>query len=81
MFFFGVSNADKSPTYYSIFTFLYSSDRKYGIKLKGCMNVHTFMNVQTSNLYYTEKKIIFSILHTHFYKIHTSIYLFYTFIQ
>ena len=50
-FFFGVSNADKSSTYYSIFTFLYSSDRKYGIKC--CMNV------QTSRLYNTRKKLFF----------------------
>ena len=36
--------------------------------------------MQTSRLFYT-KKATFSILHTHFYKPHTSVYLFYTFIQ
>ena len=44
------------------------------------MNVHIFMNVQTSHLFY-KKKTIFSILHKYFYKIHTPVYLFYTFIQ
>ena len=32
-------------------------------------------------VHFTRKKATFSILHTHFYKTHTSVYLFYTFIQ
>ena len=56
-------------------------DRKERIKCDNKYILRAIASVDANFPYYLHKKATFSILHTHFYKAPTSVYLFYTFIQ